>query len=176
MTSSCSTTRPPATVESVDLNRFMGPWFVHSGLLTALEKDIYQAVESYELSPKGHIQTTYRFRKGGFDGPEKVYRPVGFVKNKESNAEWRMQFFWPIRLPYYILYLDPDYQVTAIGTKNRKYLWIMAREVDPPEPLLEAARNRVRELGYDLSSAVLVPNRVEPSAPSTEIDEASSPP
>lgn len=155
----CSTMKPPATVDQVDLERFMGAWYVHSGLLTGLEKDIYNAVESYELDEKGRIQTTYSFRKGGFDGKQKTYHPVGFVHDEESNAEWRMQFIWPIRLPYYIIHLDEDYQVTAIGTKNRKYLWVMSRDPQPEQGLIDSVYETAIDQGFVLDDIQIVPHQ-----------------
>ena len=73
----------------------MGDWYVVAGQLTWLEKEAYNGVETYELKEGGKIATTYTFRKGGFDGPVKTYHPSGYVFNRESNAEWRMQFVWP---------------------------------------------------------------------------------
>ena len=46
-------------VPAVDLQRFMGPWYVIAVIPTFIEKDIYNAVESYELAPDGAILTNY---------------------------------------------------------------------------------------------------------------------
>jgi len=156
---SCTTMPPPDTVDYVDLDRFMGDWYVHSGLLTSLEKDIYNAVESYKLDAKGRVRTTYRFRKNGFDGPLKTYHPTGFIHNEETQAEWRMQFIWPFRLPYYIVHLDSDYQVTAVGSRNRKYIWFMSRTPEPADELMKDAYKTARAKGYDLSGIVTVPHQ-----------------
>lgn len=163
--SACSTLPPPETVDRVDLDRYMGDWYVHSGLLTGLEKDIYNAVETYELDEKGRVQTTYRLRKGGFDGPVKTYHPTGFIHDETTYAEWRMQFIWPFRLPYYVVYLDEEYQMTAVGTRNRKYIWFMSRSPDPESSLLEDAYETAREKGYDLTDMVTVPHRWPESTP-----------
>ena len=75
----CAPTRPLATVPSVDLERFMGDWYVVGNIPTFLEKGAHNAVETYELKDPRTVATTFRFRKDGFDGPEKVYHPTGFV-------------------------------------------------------------------------------------------------
>jgi hypothetical protein len=31
------------------------------------------------------------------DGPRKTYQPKGFVRNTLTNAEWGMQFVWPMQ-------------------------------------------------------------------------------
>ena len=59
------------TVEYVDLERFMGEWYVIACIPTPLEKNIFNATETYRLANDGTIATTFTFRKGGFNGPKK---------------------------------------------------------------------------------------------------------
>ena len=73
---------PIHTVLSVDLNRFMGDWYVIANIPTTIEKDAYNAVESYRLAEDGTIETTFTFNKGGFDGPLKTYHPRGYIQDK----------------------------------------------------------------------------------------------
>src|SRR5512144_3180527 len=82
-----STPRAPLpTVPRVDLQRFMGDWYVIANIPTYLEKRAHNAVESYRLDADGTIATTFTFRDGAFDGPEKRYTPRGYVLERESNA------------------------------------------------------------------------------------------
>jgi len=145
----CSSQPPMATVDQVDLPRFMGDWYVIANIPTFLEKDAYNPVESYQLNADGSIATTFRFNAGSFEGEEKIYRPQGFVKNTSSNAEWGMQFIWPIKADYRIVYLDDDYQYTVIGRNSRDYVWIMARTAQIPDQVYAELRAFVVSLGYD---------------------------
>jgi apolipoprotein D and lipocalin family protein len=117
---------PLATVPHVELERFMGSWYVIANIPTPIEKGAHNAVESYRLEPDGSIATTFEFRAGSFDGPIKRYYPRGFVRDNASNAIWGMRFFWPIKADYRIIYLAPDYSQTVIGRVKRDYVWIMA--------------------------------------------------
>ena len=154
------TTRPPiATVEYVDLPRFMGDWYVIGNIPTVLEKNAYNAVERYELAEDGTISTTFSFRAGGFDGKQKRYHPRGFVRDTTSNAEWGMQFVWPIKADYRVVYLDEHYQYTAIGRDRRDYLWIMARTPTMPDDIYQAIVDQLAEQGYDRSLIRKVPQR-----------------
>ncbi len=133
---------PPMPIaDSVDLNRFMGDWYVHGYTPTALDRDAYNPVESYALNSDGTIATTYRFNQGAFDGPVKVYHPKAKVFDPLTNAEWRMRFFGIITSPYLILYVSADYQETVIGHPDRDLAWIMAREPEiAPPPVCRAPR------------------------------------
>ena len=147
---------PIKPVAHVDLGRFMGPWYVIASIPTFLEKNAYDAVESYELNPDGTIAT---FRKGGFDGPAKTMKPHGFVLDKTSNARWGMQFLWPIKAQYLIAYLDEAYTETIIARDRRDYVWIMARAPSLSPADYERLRARVGEMGYDTSKLRLVPQQ-----------------
>jgi apolipoprotein D and lipocalin family protein len=149
------------TVPRVDLERFMGDWYVIANIPTFLEKGAHNAVESYELTPDGTIATTFSFRKDGFDGAEKVYHPTGFVVPGTGNARWGMQFIWPIKADYRIIWLEPDYSITVIGRKKRDYVWIMARKPQIPETKYTEIVAFLGSIGYDVSRIARVPQARE---------------
>lgn len=141
----------------VDLKRFMGDWHVIAHIPVFLEKDAYNAVESYELAEDGSIPTTFTFNKGSLDGPVKTMRPKGFIHDKGTNAEWRMQFLWPFKAAYLITYLADDYGTTIIGVPSRKYAWIMARTKTLPDAEYKALVKELERQGHDISKLRKVP-------------------
>jgi apolipoprotein D and lipocalin family protein len=166
--SSCQSVSKPATqpagklqaiTSHVDLQRFMGEWYVIGNIPVFIEKDAYNAMESYELAEDGTIPTTFTFNKGSFDGPLKTMHPKGFVNDKETNAAWKMQFLWPFKADYLITYLSDDYQTTIIGVPNRKYAWIMARTKTLPDAEYAALVEELKRQGHDISKLRKVPQR-----------------
>jgi len=153
----CSTNPPMKTVDYVDLGRFMGDWYVIANIPTFIEKNAYNAIEHYRLNDDGTIATTFSFRKGGHQGELKQYEPKGFIKNKQTNALWGMQFIWPIKADYRIVYLDKDYSRTIIGRKQRDYVWVMARSRTIAETDYQEMVNVIKDLGYDISKLQRVP-------------------
>ena len=147
------------TVDYVDLDRFMGDWYVIANIPTFLEKGAHNAVETYELNDDGTIATTFVFRDGGFDGEEKRYNPKGFVRDTESNAEWGMRFIWPIKADYRIVYLDEDYTQTIIARQKRDFVWIMAREPSISDQEYDKLVDFAGSIGYDVSKIERVPQR-----------------
>lgn len=156
----CAASRPPMpVVKNVDLERFMGDWYVIASIPTSFEEGAHNAVESYRLDDDGTIATTFTFRAGSFDGERKRFEPRGFVGDDGSNAIWGMQFFWPVKADYRIVHLASDYSLTIVGRKKRDFVWIMARTPEIPDADYEAALGRARELGYDTSRIRKVPQR-----------------
>ena len=147
------------TVNYVDLERFMGPWYVIANIPTFIEKGAHNAVENYELNDDGTVATTFTFRKGSFDGKLKEYNPKGFVLDAETNARWGMRFVWPLKSDYRIVYLDDDYSATVIGRQARDFVWIMARTPTLPDAEYQEIVNFVGGLGYDTSKIERVPQR-----------------
>jgi apolipoprotein D and lipocalin family protein len=158
MLAGCQASQPALqTVDYVDLERFMGDWYVIANIPTFVEKGAHNAIESYELDADGSIATTFTFRKDSFDGKAKKYTPRGFVRNTESNAEWGMQFVWPIKSDYRIIWLNEDYSHTVIGRNKRDYVWIMARTPQISETDYARMVAFIAAAGYDTSQLVRVP-------------------
>jgi apolipoprotein D and lipocalin family protein len=147
------------TVDYVDIDRFMGSWYVIANIPTFLEKGAHNAVETYTLNDDGTISTTFTFRDESFDGKLKEYNPKGFIKNETSNALWGMRFIWPIKADYRIVYLDEDYSTTIIGRQARDFVWLMARTPEMPDDEYAELIAFIGELGYDTSEVQRVPQR-----------------
>lgn len=153
---------PIPTVDQVDLNRFMGDWYVIANIPTFIEKNAYNAKERYQLNADGSIATTFTFNEGSFTGPLKRYQPTGFVRDTTTNADWGMQFIWPIKAEYRIVHLDPDYSQTMIGRSQRDYLWIMARTPVISDAALQQLIDKAATLGYDTNNIQRVPQQAQP--------------
>jgi apolipoprotein D and lipocalin family protein len=157
--SGCQSQKALETVDYVDLQRFMGDWYVIANIPTFLEKNAYNPIESYALDADGSIATTFSFNADSLEGEKKVYYPRGFVKNTDTNAEWGMQFLWPIKADYRIVYLDSNYQYTVIGRNKRDYVWIMARNPTISAKMLSELTQFVASIGYDIDQLELASHK-----------------
>jgi apolipoprotein D and lipocalin family protein len=155
----CSSPPPIHTATAVDLERFMGDWYVIANIPTYIETNAYNAMESYRLAGDGTVATTFSFREGGFEGARKTYHPTGYIIDRHSNAVWGMQFIWPIRSDYRIIYVDDAYDQTIIGRIQRDYVWLMARTPQLSEVDYQRFLRLIAEQGYDVSKVRKVPQR-----------------
>jgi len=78
---------------------------------------------------------------------------------------WGMQFIWPIKADFRIVYLTPDYGQTVIGRNARDYVWIMARTPSIPDADYQAILAHLEKLGYDINRIEKVPQKWETSRP-----------
>lgn len=159
MLSGCASYAPMKPVDYVNIDKFMGDWYVIANIPTFIEKEAHNALESYKLEADGSIATTFTFNDGAFDGELKTYKPTGFVKDTQNNAVWGMQFIWPFKADYRIVYLDEGYQNTIIGREARDYVWMMSRKPVISNRDFDNLKEYIKAIGYDVSKLQKVPQQ-----------------
>lgn len=152
---SCST-KYDKTVTYVERDRFMGTWYVMAGRFTSIEKGGVNSVEKYTWNEnEKRIDIDFRFNKGGPEGELKKYPQKAWITN-EDNAHWDVQPFWPLKFDYLILAVSTDYEWTAIGVPNQKYLWIMSRKPSFSREAIDQVLLNLKKKGYNTSEIVFV--------------------
>ena len=145
---------PLTTVASVDLARYAGKWY-----------EAARTPNWFQTKCVGDVRATYTQ-----EGPEKV-RVVnecreangktstakGSAKVGGSTAKLKVTFFWPFYGDYWVLELDPEYRWVVVGEPGRKYLWILTREQNPPDELVQRLTELAAKKGYDVSKLVRSP-------------------
>lgn len=144
------------TADYVDIDQFMGAWFVIGYTPLIVDKNAHNGVEHYYKDESGKILTTYEFRKDRLDGELKIYQPTGFVYT-EDNVEWRMQFLWPFKSKYVVAYLSEDLQQTIVAHPNRKYAWIMSRSPSMEENQYTFLLDKLSKDGFQIEKIIKMP-------------------
>lgn len=137
------------TARAVDLDRFMGRWYVVACIPTPFARGAYDAVKSYRLADDGSIETTFRFRRRGHHARARTVRMRGIVEDRENNAVWRMRLFGVLLAEYRILAVGPDYRHAVVGRSRRDYAWIMSRTAGIGYRDFFASVRLLREQGYE---------------------------
>ena len=137
------------TVESVDLEQFMGKWFVIALVPNMIEKGATNSSDTYSLNKDGTIDITYDAIK---DGKARQIIQKGTVINKASNAEWTIQMRKPfipfMKFAFKVVYLDEKYEYMAVGYPKNTMGWIMGREPSVSESKYDEIINELKKVGY----------------------------
>jgi apolipoprotein D and lipocalin family protein len=145
------------TVDFVDIERFMGDWYVVAGRFTPLEKDVFNGVETYKWNAKANrIDIGFTYNQGSLNGPVKSLPQKGWIYNTTTNAHWKVSPLWPLKLDYLVIGLAADYDWTVIGVPNEKYVWIMSRNPKLPRETIESIIDELKIKGYNTDRILYV--------------------
>lgn len=122
----CYANRPPATVKQVNLARYMGRWYEIASFPNKFQRGCRCSTADYRLQGKKMLVVN-RCYKGE---PPRLSeaRAKAWPLAASGNSKLKVQFFWPFKANYWILYISPGYQQAIVGTPDRKYLWFLARK------------------------------------------------
>lgn len=147
---------PLPTVESVDIDRYVGAWYEIALLPNRFERQCVADTQAHYSLRGGDIRVLNRCRTG--DGSVDSAEGRAKIVPDSGNAKLRVSFFWPFYGDYWILALDTDYSEVLVGTPDRRYGWILARRPDLPESRLQALLERAEALGFDAGAFKRVPH------------------
>lgn len=163
---SCATKQllpPPATVTQVNLERYQGKWYEAARLPMYFQHDWIKSIAEYTLESDHTVKVVNRCETR--DGKPKMVRGTAVSLDPETNAKLEVTFneWFSIFIPpskrgnYWVLYLKPDYSLAAVGTPDRKCLWILARKLPVPATEFERVKKKCAELGYDTRALIMDP-------------------
>tara|TARA_Y100000590_G_C15716615_1_gene1012127 strand:+ start:1143 stop:1649 length:507 start_codon:yes stop_codon:yes gene_type:complete len=116
------------TVENLDIEKFMGRWYVISLIPNWIEKNATNSYDDYLLNDDGTIDITYNAIQ---NNSKKQIKQKGIIENPENPAKWEIQFIKPwvpfFKAPYEVIILDTNYNYMVVGYPDNTFGWIMSR-------------------------------------------------
>ena len=159
----CGATQPgpntPATVERVDLERYVGLWHEIARLPQSFQDSrslrCEETTAEYAAIGPGRVSVVNSCVNGLDPArPRSTARGEAYVVDGSEGARLRVTFFWPFYGDYWVLGLGPDYSWALVGSPSRGSLWLLAREASLPEAEVEAALAIARREGFDLGPLI----------------------
>lgn len=142
---------PLETVPYVNLAKYAGKWFEIASFPQRFQKGCHCTAAEYKLMPEGYVKVYNSCNKNSTDGSKKDITGKAFVVDTKTNAKLQVQFFRPFKGDYWILELAEDYSYAAVGTPDRDYLWILARQPKMDEALYHELTNQMLQKHFDVS-------------------------
>ena len=108
----------------------------------------------YILQDDGTVVVLNTGWKGG-----KFKLAEGKAKYPDPNGEpgaLRVSFFLFFYSDYNVMMVDENYQISLVGSKAEKYLWILSRTPEPDPVLLQMILDEAESRGYDTSKLIWV--------------------
>jgi len=132
------------TVENLDLEKFMGKWYVISNIPNFIEKNHQNSYDIYSLNENGTIDISYFGEKNG-----KIIhlKQNATVTDTINNSSWKIRLTKPyipfFRAPYKVIILDKNYDYMVVGYKNNTLGWVMSRNKIMSEEIYDNIMNEL---------------------------------
>ncbi len=157
--SSHSTTSLP-TVPKVDLARYMGKWYNLARLPASFQDGCTHSTADYAMGPGGTVSVVNRCE---MKGHAKEVKGSARVVDTDTNAVLEVTFkeWFSAFIPkapqgnYFVIWLAPDYSAAAVGTPDRKYLWILSRNPSMSTGKYLTIVDHCKELGFDVGKLII---------------------
>jgi apolipoprotein D and lipocalin family protein len=159
---------PLPTLSSLELQRYLGTWYEIDRLPMRHEpEDATDVSAHYSLNEDGSVRVQNRCLHNG-----KVEEAIGRATPIDaSNSKLEVSFLpeglrWiPFtKGDYWVIALDPDYATAMVGSPDRKYLWLLARQPEMDATAREHYLARARQLGFDVERLIHTPHTGHPTA------------
>lgn len=139
---------PVRTVTSVDLSRYTGLWYEIARYPNRFQEGCRDSSATYTLRPDGEIDVVNRCRRGA-DGNVAEARGRAWPVDPADTTRLKVSFFWPFRGDYWIIDLGENYEYAVVGTPDRNYLWILARQPKLSDDVYTGILRRVQLQGFE---------------------------
>ena len=152
------TPAPLEAITSLDVPRYMGTWYEVAKYPNWFQKRcIANTSATYAVQPNGMLQVLNRCQKedGSMSEALGAAKQVGDANSPK--LEVRFAPAWLSFLPfvwgnYWVIDLDPQYQLAAVSEPSRKYLWILSRSKTVEPKAYEALLQRLKQQGFNLDA------------------------
>jgi len=164
-----------ATSQPIDLQRFMGTWYVIGHIPSFLDKNTSNGVEQYTWNQQTQsIDVTFTYMNLARTKKSSIEQRAWPVN--ESNSRWKLNLkvgFIPISTSYLILDCDQEYNTCIVGNPDRSLLYIMARRTSVQDDVYERLLNTAETAGYNRSLIKKVPQVWPEDSPEAQEESVS---
>lgn len=139
------------TAKFVDLKKYTGIWYEIALIPNEFEKGCSRTKAEYTIK-NNYIKvknSCYKKAKNKYTTIEGKAWPID-----KNNAKLKVQFYWPFRGDYWIIYVDKNYQHAIVGNPSRKYLWFLARKTKIPKKIYEKLLQIAKQRGFDTTRMI----------------------
>ena len=141
-------------VEQFDLSRYLGEWYEIARYDHSFERGMDNTMAEYILQDNGKVVVLNTGWKNGkfkvAEGKAKYPDPSG------DPGALKVSFFLFFYSEYNVMMVDENYQISLVGSKAEKYLWILSRTPVPDPALLDMVLEEATRRGYDTSELIWV--------------------
>ena len=143
-------------IPSLDVPRYMGTWYEIAKYPNRFQKKcISNTSAQYSAQPDSTVTITNRCTQEDGKTADAAGQARQIGGNTSPRLEVRFAPAWLSFLPfvwgnYWVIDLDPDYQLVAVSEPKREFLWVLSRTPDVNAKAYDELLARLDKKGFDL--------------------------
>jgi len=145
------------SIPEFDVARYMGTWYEIAKLPNWFQRKCVQGTQArYKVLGPTQIEVNNKCTTASGEEIQAIglARPNG--SGRPAQLEVRFAPEWTAWLPmvwgaYWVLDLDADYQLAAVGDPSKSYLWILSRTPVVSLERYDAMLQRLNVMGFDIT-------------------------
>jgi len=154
---------PVRTIASLDVPKYLGTWYEIAKFPNWFQKKCVgntKAVYSMRADSNLKVLNSCKNADGVVSEAEGTARQIG--AQDSPKLEVRFTPAWLSFLPmvwgdYWIIDLDPQYQVAAVSDPKREYLWVLSRAPQLDKKVYEDLLQRLQAQQFDVRKLEITP-------------------
>jgi apolipoprotein D and lipocalin family protein len=151
------------TIPSIDVARYLGTWYEIAKFPNWFQRKCLSGTNAnYQLKEDGNVRVTNRCKVEGGEMAQAIgtARQIGGATSPK--LEVRFAPDWLAILPfvwgdYWVIDLDPQYQLAAVSDPRREYLWILSRTPKVNQKSYDDLLQRLVAQQFDLTQLSFTP-------------------
>ena len=144
------------TIPVLDVPRYMGTWYEIAKYPNQFQKKCVSNTRAdYSAQADGTVRVVNRCTTKDGEVSEAIGQARQTGSNTSPKLEVRFAPAWTSFLPfvwgnYWVIDIDPDYQLVAVSEPKREYLWVLSRTPQVNPKVYDALLARLVAKGFDL--------------------------
>lgn len=155
---SCSKAKPRSSALSnpayIDITRISGDWHIPARIPTIIDQDALQMRLTIAPIANQSMKFEWKFRKNPKNDHDTSWNLTANLDDPKKNTSWTVSPFWPLKMRYEVIEYSGDYNWLIVGSRDRKYLWLLSRSPDMNPELLDALMDRLKSSEFDVAAIV----------------------
>ena len=158
-----STAAPLQTIATLDVARYMGTWYEIAKYPNKFQAQCVRNTHAeYRLQDNGSVEVRNSCVKADGQatlavGAARQVGPADSPKLQVRFAPAWLSFIPAVWGDYWVIDLDPQYQLVAVSEPQRDYLWVLSRSPRVDPVAYRALLGRLQLQGFDLTRLALSP-------------------
>ena len=155
--------QPVKTIPSIDVARYLGTWYEIAKFPNWFQRKCLSGTNAnYQLKEDGNVKVTNRCKVEGGEMAQAIGTARQIAGATSPKLEVRFAPDWLAALPfvwgdYWVIDLDPQYQLAAVSDPRREYLWILSRTPKVNQKSYDDLLQRLITQQFDLSQLSFTP-------------------